>query len=37
MTAEWHEIVRQRAGVGTTDRNPARIRNEFMRGLGVSD
>lgn len=24
-------------GVATTDRNPARIRNDFMRGLGVSD
>jgi hypothetical protein len=24
-------------GRGTTDRNPARIRSDFMRGLGVRD
>ena len=29
--------IDQEPGVGTTDRNPARIRNDFMRGLGVTD
>jgi thiamine pyrophosphate-dependent acetolactate synthase large subunit-like protein len=35
----WLIAVRidQEPGVGATDRNPARIRNDFMRGLGVKD
>jgi thiamine pyrophosphate-dependent acetolactate synthase large subunit-like protein len=29
--------IDQEPGVGTTDRDPARIRDRFMRGLGVRD
>jgi len=30
-------MIDKKPGVGTTGRNPARIRNDIMRGLGVSD